>query len=67
MNILVLQGSPRLQGNTVKMVNAFADGAREAGHSVTVINVFEKHIGDCRACEYCHTKCHGKCIQKDDM
>ena len=67
MNILVLQGSPRLQGNTVKMVHAFTDGARSAGHAVTVINVFEKRIGDCRACEYCHTKGQGKCIQDDDM
>lgn len=67
MNILVLQGSPRLQGNTVKMVEAFAKGASAAGHVVNVVNVFEKRIGDCRACEYCHTKGRGECIQKDDM
>lgn len=67
MNILVLQGSPRLRGNTAQMVEAFARGASSAGHTVNVVNVFEKKINDCTACEYCHTKGDGKCIQKDDM
>lgn len=67
MKILVLQGSPRLKGNTVKMVGAFAKGAIEASHELNVVNVFEKKIGDCTACEYCHTKGHGECIQKDGM
>lgn len=67
MKILILQGSPRLNGNTVKMVEAFTRGATEARHQVTVVNVFEKKIGDCTACEYCHTKGHGECIQKDGI
>ena len=29
MNVLVLNGSPHVNGNTMAMVNAFADGARE--------------------------------------
>ena len=28
MNILILNGSPHVNGNTMAMVNAFADGAR---------------------------------------
>ena len=67
MKVLVLQGSPRLRGNTAKMAAAFAKGAESAGHEVAVINVFEKRVGDCRACEYCHAKGHGQCIQDDDM
>lgn len=67
MDILVLQGSPRPKGNTAQMVEAFRRGARSAGHSVEIINVFEKRIGDCRACEYCHTVGNGKCIQDDEM
>lgn len=67
MKILVLQGSPRLQGNTASMVDAFQRGAKSAGHDVKVFNVFEKNIGDCRACEFCHTQGNGQCIQKDDM
>lgn len=67
MKILVLNGSPRHDGNTAAMVNAFTEGARESGHEVNVIDVCQKKIGGCLACEYCHTKGNGTCIQKDDM
>lgn len=67
MKILVLNGSPRPKGNTAAMVAAFADGAKEGGHEVKVVNVCQKKIAGCLACEYCHTKGEGKCIQQDDM
>lgn len=67
MNILVLNGSPRPSGSTKQMVEAFKEGAIYAGHQVTVIDVCRKHISGCLACEYCHTKGKGICVQKDDM
>lgn len=67
MNILVLNGSPRPNGTTAAMVDAFAEGAKEAGHKLDVIPVCQKRIAGCLACEYCHTKGEGHCIQKDDM
>lgn len=67
MNILVLNGSPRLKGNTKMMTDAFKEGAVSAGHNVNVIDVCRKKISGCLACEYCHTKGSGKCIQQDDM
>lgn len=67
MNILVLNGSPRPRGNTAAMVRAFAEGAREAGHGVDVVEVCKKRIGGCLACEFCHTKGAGTCVQKDEM
>ncbi|MBT9775878.1 flavodoxin family protein [Clostridium sp. MCC353] len=67
MNILVLNGSPRPKGNTRKMVEAFCEGAVSTGHHVDVIDVCRKKISGCLACEYCHTKQEGICIQKDDM
>ena len=66
MKILVLNGSPRKQ-NTAAMVAAFAEGAQEAGHEVECIEVAKLKIGGCRACEYCHGKGEGACVQKDDM
>lgn len=33
MNILILNGSPRQNGNTKKMVTAFGEGAESAGHT----------------------------------
>ena len=67
MRILVLNGSPRPKGNTKGMVEAFREGAVTAGNRVDVVDVCRLKIGGCRACEYCHTKGHGSCIQKDDM
>ena len=70
MNILVLNGSPRPQGNTAAMVEAFAEGAREKGHTVHIVPVCQKKIAGCLACEYCHQKESGherQCVQKDDM
>lgn len=65
MNILILNGSPRPQGNTKKMINAFVSAA--GSHQVDVIDVCRKNIKGCLACEYCHTKGNGNCIQNDDM
>ena len=67
MNILVLNGSPRPDGNTAAMIAAFARGAKKMKHQVTVINVCEKQIAGCLGCEHCHTAGHGICRQKDDM
>ena len=37
MKILVLNGSPRPQGDTAKMVAVFRETAESAGHDVAVI------------------------------
>lgn len=66
MKIAILNGSPRKQ-NTSAMVDAFCEGAKEAGHEVEVLHVGKMKIAGCMGCEYCHTKGEGKCIQKDDM
>lgn len=42
MNIVVLSGSPRKGANTDTMVEAFAETAREVGHTVEVIRVAGK-------------------------
>ena len=67
MQILILQGSPRANGNTAWMAEEFKNAAEAAGHQVTLVNVAHKHIAGCLACEYCHGKGNGACIQKDDM
>ena len=66
MKIAILNGSPRKE-NTAAMIEAFREGAEEAGHEVEVLHVGKMKINGCLACEYCHTKGDGKCIQKDDL
>jgi multimeric flavodoxin WrbA len=67
MKILVLNGSPRANGNTAAMVAAFVQGAKKKGHQITVVDVCKKEIAGCLGCEHCHTGGGGVCIQKDDM
>ena len=67
MDILILNGSPREQGNTATMIEAFAEGTKKNGHKITVIDVCKKNIAGCLGCEHCHTKGKGECIQQDDM
>lgn len=67
MRILILNGSPRPNGNTKGMIEAFREGALSAGHQVDVMDVCRMKINGCLACEYCHTKGRGECVQKDDM
>ena len=67
MNILILQGSPRAKGNTAWMAEEFKKAAEAVGHQLTLVNVVHKHIASCLACEYCHGKGNGACVQKDDM
>ena len=67
MNILILNGSPRPNGNTSAMVDALVAGAKENHHNISVVPICQKKIAGCIACEYCHTKGGGKCVQQDDM
>ena len=67
MKILVLNGSPRPNGSTAGMVRAFRETAEAHGHDVTVFDVCRMNIKGCLACEYCHGKGRGACIQQDDM
>lgn len=67
MKILILNGSPHPNGSTKQMIDAFSKGAKTAGHHIDIIDVCKKNISGCLACEYCHTKGKGECIQKDDM
>ncbi len=66
MKIAVLNGSPRKE-NTSAMVQAFCEGARAGGHEVEEYHVGRMKIAGCLACEYCHTKGEGNCVQKDDF
>ena len=66
MNIVVLSGSPRKGANTDIMVEAFAQAAREQGHTVEVVPVARKRIAGCLGCKYCFSH-EGVCAQKDEM
>ena len=67
MNVLILQGSPRANGNTAWMAEEYRKAAEAAGHKATLVDVAHRKIAGCLACEHCHGKGNGSCVQKDDM
>lgn len=65
--IIVLNGSPRKNGNTSALVKAFREGAESAGHSVTEFWLGGMDIHGCRGCCAGGKNPESPCVQKDDM
>lgn len=62
--ILILSASLRAGSNSETLANAFADGARAAGHTVEVVSLRGKSIAFCRGCLACQAL--GRCVIDDD-
>ena len=62
--ILVLTGSPRKNGNSFAMTEAFIQAAEAKGHSVKRYDTSFLNIGFCHACETCYKT--GKACSFDD-
>lgn len=63
-NIVVITGSPRKNGNSFAMTDAFIQVAQAKGHSVVRFDAAMKKVGGCRACETCFRT--GKACSFDD-
>ena len=64
--IVVITGSPRKNGNSFAMTEAFISAAEAKGHHVTRFDAALKKVGGCRACETCYST--GKpCTFDDDF
>ena len=53
MNVLILMGSPRKQGNTAALLEPFCAQLRQGGADVEVIWLYDKKIQPCVACRSC--------------
>ncbi len=62
--IVVITGSPRKDGNSFAMTDAFIKAAEAKGHTVTRFDAAMKQVGGCRACETCFKT--GKACSFDD-
>lgn len=65
MKIVVLEGSPNRNGSTHLLVEAFSNGAKEAGHSVRLVDAAHANVQPCTGCVRCGYE--GPCVQKDEM
>ncbi len=62
--VLIIGTSPRKNGNSNRLAQEFARGAKDAGHEVELIYLCEKTINYCKGCFACLKL--GKCIIDDD-
>lgn len=65
--IVVLNGSPRKNGNTSALVREFSKGAESTGNTVTVFFLGNMDIHECKGCFGGHSSRECPCVQKDDM
>lgn len=65
-NILVLTGSPRKNGNSDKLADAFIAGAQQAGHTTVKFTTADKHIKGCIDFQTCFSR-GSACSVPDDF
>jgi len=65
MKVTGFLGSPRLDGNTSRLVDAILEGAKEKGAETERFNLNGMKINPCQACYSCRK--YGDCVQEDDM
>lgn len=66
MNIVVLTGSPRKDGNTFALVDAFIGAAEKKGHKIVRFDTAFMNVGGCRACSACYSS-GAACVEEDDF
>lgn len=65
--IVVLNGSPRRNGNTSALVRKFTEGAESSGNTVEEFFLDSMDIRGCKGCFGGHSSRKCPCVQKDDM
>lgn len=62
--ILVISTSPRKNGNSETLADAFMKGAADAGNQVEKISLYDKKVGFCKGCLACQKT--QRCVIRDD-
>lgn len=65
--ILILNGSPRIHGNTAALIDAFTAGAEAAGHTVARFDLAALDIHGCRGCLGGGRDPRHPCVQRNGM
>ena len=65
-NIIIFVGSMRINGNTARLAQSFAEGAAK-NNNVEIISVADYNVNPCIGCNSCFTREGNKCFQNDDM
>jgi multimeric flavodoxin WrbA len=65
MRVLIINGSPRLNGNSTKLINEMISIFNKENVEVDIYQIGNKDIRGCMACGSCYT--HAQCVFKDDV
>lgn len=65
--VIILNGSPRPNGNTAALVDRFAQGAKDAGHNVERFDLQQLDLHPCLGCCGGGKDAVSPCVQKDGM
>jgi multimeric flavodoxin WrbA len=65
VKVLGISGSPHRHGNTETLLDAFLEGAREAGGEVDKVILRTLGFSPCQGCNACHKD--GVCVIEDDL
>lgn len=65
--VLILEGSPRINGNSAILANQVAAGAKDEGAEVQIIYLHDMNIQPCSACESCQGAKELDCVIDDGM
>jgi len=70
MKAIFINGSPRKNKNTAKMLESAMLGAQEAGAETELVHLYDIQFAGCKSCFACklkNSKCNGVCAIKDDL
>ena len=65
MKVLIINGSPRVNGNNSQLIKEMTKIFEQEGVEVDLYQIGAKAIRGCMACGYCYE--HGECVFKDDI
>ena len=67
MKVLLLRGNPRETGYTQRLADLVLRGLREAGATVTDVDLTTQNILPCLGCFHCWVVAPGQCVHPDAM
>lgn len=65
MKVLIINGSPRINGNSSRLVDEMINIFEQENVEVVNYQIGNKAIRGCMSCNYCYT--HNECVFKDDV
>ena len=67
MKVVLINGSPRKNGNTMRALQEVAGSLEKEGLETEIVWIGNKPVRGCAACYQCKTKDLGKCVFADDV